>query len=194
MGASIASTCSRLNVRGCLLAGAAMLLLCAFAADAQSKRAASPQREEAERQFRRPVARPNPPRMPAATLFFCTTNDVQCRTSITDFDLDAVRDLFVFAAWRNLSGEHTQQLRFVLPDGNTYQAMETKFTVDATSTDTNVQVAARSREEKATSVAFAVAGTHITQRSLSGTWTVELYLDGKLIAQSPLTLRPRANP
>lgn len=183
-----------MKARGCFLAGVAALLLCAMPAGAQSKRAASPKREEPARESRRPVARPNPPRVPAATLFFCTTNDVQCRTSITDFDLDAVRDLFVFAAWRNLRGEHTQQLRFVLPDGNTYLVVETKFTVEASSTDTNVQVAAKSREEKATNVALAVAGTHITQRSLSGTWTVELYLDGKLIAQSPLTFRPRANP
>lgn len=136
----------------------------------------------------------SPPRSApvSASIFFCVTNNVECRTKINEFDLDQVRDLFVFSAWRHIQGEHTQQLRFLLPDGNLYQSIETKFTVSTATKSSGVQSAVRSREEYAVSVALPVAGTHITQRSLAGTWTVEIYLDGKFVTKTSLTFRPRA--
>lgn len=187
MGASTASTFSR-------RAGAALFLLALLAsvpaAFAQKQRPPAPQREARDRDGSR-RGRPLPPRVPSAEIFFCGTHDVQCRTSINAFGLEEVRDLFIFAAWRNVTGEHAQQLRFLLPDGNVYQTLETKFTTEASSADPDTQVAVRSREEKAVSTPLAVAGSHITQRSLAGSWTVELYLDGRFITRTNLIFRPR---
>lgn len=198
MAASTASTFSSARIARVASVIGMFALVFAAPMGAQARRTAGPKSEvergEIRRPLSRPAARPAPARAPGGTIFFCTSNDVQCRTSITAFDLDSVRDLFVFAAWRNVSGEHTQRLRFVLPDGNTYQVVETRFTTAESAADTAVRVAVTSREEKAVATPFAVAGTHITQRSLSGTWTVELYLDGKLVAQSPLTFNPRMAP
>lgn len=178
--------------------GAISLALC-VPVDAQRRTVADSRREALERQREqeRQAAlrrRPIPPRVPTASIFFCDTNDVQCRTEIHEFGIDEVRDLFVFAAWRNVTGEHTQRLRFVLPDGNTYQVIDTKFTVDPNAAGADVQAAVRTREEMAVNAPLAVAGTHITQRSLAGTWTVEVYLDGKFIARTQLIFRPRVSP
>lgn len=128
---------------------------------------------------------------PAASIFFCEVADVQCRTSINQFDLDDLRDLYVFAAWRNVSGEHVQQLRFVLPDGGTYQMIETKFTTAANPSAAGVQKAVLSRGEPTVVAILPVAGSNITQRSLSGNWIVELSLDGRFVARANLVLRPR---
>jgi hypothetical protein len=38
---------------------------------------------------------------------------------------------------------------------------------------------------------FPVAGTHITQRSLAGVWTVEVELDGTRVARRELVLLPQ---
>jgi len=131
---------------------------------------------------------------PKASIFFCSTDDVQCRTKINEFALDDIRDLFVFSAWKHVDGEHTQELRFLLPDGNLYQKIETKFTTQESAKKQGVRATVKSREEAALSVALPVAGTHITQRSLAGTWTVELFLDGHLVASSELIFKPRPQP
>lgn len=182
MGESTASISSRITISGLV---AALLAVCLLPAGAWPQRKDEPQRETNAAKAGRsaPVS---------ANIFFCTTNTVECRTKIDQFDLDGVRDLFVFTAWKNVQGEHTQRVRLLLPDGNLYQASETKFTTQAGSTTPGVQLAVRSRDDYAVSLPLAVAGTHITQRSLSGTWTVEVYLDGKFITRTSLTFRPRA--
>ena len=165
-----------------LIAACALSLCCTAAAQSN---AAHPGKGAAAK-----AAQPGPP--PMASIFFCGTNDVQCRTKINEFGLDELRDLFIFAAWKHVSGEHTQQIRLLLPDGNLYQTFETKFTTDGNAKKAGVKNAVRSREESAVSVALPIAGTHITQRSLSGAWTVELYLDGALITKTTLTFQPRS--
>ena len=144
---------------------------------------------------------PNPPRRvdsdraerrqasPAASIFFCENNNVQCRTDLNRFDLASIRDLYVFAAWKQVSGAHTQKIRFLLPDGNLYQVLETKFTTQAVSQTQGVQAAVPSRGEPTVVAMLPVAGTHITQRALVGTWTVELFLDGNLITRTQLVFR-----
>jgi hypothetical protein len=128
---------------------------------------------------------------PRASIFFCETADVQCRTELNQFRLDELRDLVMFVAWQRVTGEHTQQVRFILPDGNVYQVMETKFTTLARGARPGVQGALPSRGERAVSTVLPVAGTHIAQRTLSGTWTVEVLLDGELITTASFVLRGR---
>lgn len=186
MGESIASISSRIAISGQIL-GAALLAICLLPQGAWTQN-----QNKDEQQRGAQGGSPGRSAPASASIFFCTTNNVECRTKINEFDLDEVRDLFVFAAWRNVQGEHMQQTRFLLPDGNLYQSVGTKFTAGTTTKSPGVQRAARSREDFAVNVALPVAGTHITQRSLAGTWTVEVYLDGKFITKTSLTFRPRA--
>lgn len=186
MAASTAST--SFKKPQLLRAGAALIAVLAalsapVAAQRPTKAGPGGQREERDTR-RRPAA-------PQASIFFCSTQDVQCRTEINDFGLDELRDLFVFVAWTGLSGEHTQQVRFLLPNGHAYQVNETKFTTLSSAKTEDVQVALRSRGEPTVAGVLPVAGTHITQRSLAGTWIVEVYLDGKFVARTNLVFHPR---
>ncbi|GEM_PF-5990237 len=136
----------------------------------------------------RRVPAPPPAR---ATLFFCETDNVQCRTNINWFGIDDIRDLHIFAAYRNVTGEHTQQVRLLMPDGNLYQSVETRFTTLAGGSSPQVQVATRSRGEPTVITVVPVAGTHITQRSLDGVWVIELLLNGKPVGRANLIIQPR---
>ena len=182
MGASIASTFSRVLAAA---AGVAVLALAAGPLAAQPV----PQREV--------EVTPPPFRNPQAAIFFCTVSDVQCRNDDNRFYLNEVRDLFVFVAWGKVSGEHTARIRLLLPDGNLYQQTETRFTTQpqsaaaAAASQGKVQVARISRGEPTTMLELPVAGTHITQRSLTGAWTVEVELDGKPAARRNLILLPQ---
>jgi hypothetical protein len=181
VGASIASTFSR------WLAAAACVAALALASGMPLLAQPVPQLER--------VA-PPPFRNSAPTIFFCTVRDVQCRNDDNQFYLNEVRDLFVFVAWGKVSGEHTARIRLLLPDGNLYQQTETRFTTQpqpaaAASPQGKVQVARVSRGEPTTVLELPVAGTHITQRSLAGVWTVEVELDGKPVARRSLIFLPQ---
>ena len=167
------------------------IVLLALAALSLPVAAQSAQKVDSERGRGDVEVRRKPAPAPVASIFFCTTRDLQCRTGIIDFGLDEVRDLYVYVAWRNVSGEHIQQLRFVLPDGNAYQVLESRFTTLAKGGSAEVQVAVASRGEPTVVNVVPVAGTHITQHSLAGTWSVEAYLDGKLVARTNLIFHPR---
>lgn len=171
-----------------ILVFAGLLTVFAVPLAAQRTRISSEPRPVPARKIdvERPERRQVPPN---ASVFFCENNNVQCRTELSRFDLDVIRDLYVFAAWKQVSGEHTQRIRFVLPDGNTYQILETKFTTQANSQTQGVQATVPSRGEPTTVSMLPVAGTHISQRSLAGTWVVELYLDGNLITRTRLVFR-----
>lgn len=117
----------------------------------------------------------------SATVFFCTTADPQCRTSVNAFEVGKLRDVFVFVAWRGVQGQHEQALELTLPDGNLYQRLTNRF-------DTATSLT--SRGEPVVVQVLPVAGTFITQHSLLGTWKVEVFLDGRLITRASFTLQP----
>ncbi len=127
---------------------------------------------------------------PQAEVFFCETQAVECRTTASDFDITKLRDLFVFVSWRGVTGEHTQELRLLLPDGNLYQTITARFTTAPIALSPEVQVAKDSRGEPTVVSVLPVAGTFITQHFLVGTWTVEVILDGQSITRVSFTLRP----
>lgn len=183
MGASIASTSSR------ALAAAACVAVLALAAGPPLAAQPVPQREPVQ-------VTHAPSRNPQPTIFFCTVSDVQCRNDDNQFYLTEVRDLFVFVAWGKVSGEHTARIRLLLPDGNLYLQTETRFTTQpqpaaAARSPGKVQVARISRGEPTIMLELPVAGTHITQRSLTGAWTVEVELDGRPVARRSLILLPQ---
>ncbi len=104
--------------------------------------------------------RPHGPQ-PSATLSICG------QTCGTTFHIDQVHALTAIVNWRNAAGKHTQQIKFLLPKGETYQIMETKF--EGNGPQTSV---------------LPVAGTWIQAKELTGKWTVQVYLDGQLVTQS----------
>ena len=116
----------------------------------------------------------------SVTVFFCTVSDPQCRSSINSFEVSKVRDLFVFVAWRGVQGQHTETMEFVLPNGNLYQRLEVSF---------DTATAPTSQGDPVAVATLLVAGTFITQRSLLGTWTVRVLLDGQFISQASFTLQ-----
>ena len=130
--------------------------------------------------FESPVADPRGSTV-SATVFFCTTPDPQCRTSVNTFQAKGLRDLFVFVAWRGVQGQHEQALQFILPDGNVYQRVAVRFDTATTLT---------SRGEPVVVQVLPVAGTFITQHSLLGTWAVEANLDGRPVTRASFTLQP----
>jgi hypothetical protein len=81
-----------------------------------------------------PTGGPLPVRLPqpkanGPEIFYCITPDTSCRTTQETFSLAELRDLFVFVAWPNVSGQHVQTVQFFQPDGNLYMAMKTSFSV-----------------------------------------------------------------
>jgi hypothetical protein len=130
-------------------------------------------------------------------VFFCTSDTPQCRSSVQTFSVRKLRDLYVFVVWPELSGTHTQTVNFILPDGNLYVSKSTTFNVrygqprarSISGTSSPQHFFTASRGEPAVATLLPIAGTHITQRNLYGTWTVQVLLDGKLARTAQFTLR-----
>ena len=98
----------------------------------------------------------------------------------TNFSLGIMRDLAVNVDWQNVpGGTHTQQLAVLLPNGVVYQTISQGFGVpDGTVGSPTV------------TDAMPVAGTFITQRQLTGDWTVQVSLDGAVIGSQTFQLEP----
>ncbi len=115
----------------------------------------------------------------SAIVIFCDNSDPSCTASI-QFSVAALRDLFILVDWMDYpAGNHLQTLKIFLPDGNLYQPFETTFAIAQTPTGSFTTVES-----------LPVAGSHITQRSLTGDWRVEVFLDGQFIAARVVTLSP----
>jgi hypothetical protein len=100
-----------------------------------------------------------------------------CSSTTDTLAIDSVRDVNVSVSWSNLEGIHTQQLRFRLPSGDEYQKLNTEF-------DTSkLPLVGGSPTVQAV---LPVAGTWIQQHATVGAWTVDVYLDDKLITSSTL--------
>ena len=113
----------------------------------------------------------------AATVTFCDSPASTC-VPAASFSVSSLRDLSVAVAWANVKpGLHAQKLTFLLPNGNVYQVFETSLSVPAAGS------------VKATQ-SIPVAGTFISQRSLTGTWKVDVSLDDQLVTSQSLGLNP----
>jgi hypothetical protein len=129
-------------------------------------------------------------------LFICSTDSPQCRTGAREFSAKELRDLYVYVTWPKISGTHTQELRFYFPDGNLYVAKATTFHVRHNhpwalrpqGSEVPERFFTTSRGEPAVMTYLGVAGTLITQRSLFGTWSVDVLLDGKRAHSVSFTL------
>ncbi|HJZ64295.1 MAG TPA: hypothetical protein VKD70_08260 [Candidatus Acidoferrum sp.] len=125
-----------------------------------------------------PVA---PPAAQPATLAvkLCDSSSPGCSGS-GSFSIGTMRDLSLDVEWQNVpAGTHTQQITLVQPNGVVYQTVSHGFSVpDGT------------LGSPAVNDLIPVAGTFITQRSLTGQWSVEISLDGKTIGVQSFQFAP----
>ena len=171
---------------------------------------------DARLRARRPQPRPRGPE-----IFYCETPDTSCRTTQNTFPLTELRDLFVFVVWPGVSGQHVQTVEFLLPGGSIYSLKKTRFSIGSASpvaamgpafknevspappaphliADANKihpegipVLLMKSRGDSSILTVLPVGGTYITQRNLTGTWRVRVFLDDRLAFESDFTLIPR---
>lgn len=109
----------------------------------------------------------------------CDSETPNC-TGETNFNLSSVRDLQVNTDWKNMpGGTHTQEITFLLPNGVVYQTVSHGFGVAEGTFGTPT-----------ISDAMPVAGTYITQRELTGDWTVQVSLDGAVVGTQAIQFQP----
>lgn len=88
-----------------------------------------------------------------------------------EFSVGQTRDLKIVVWWA-LNSQHVQRLELLSPDGSLYQRLQTSF--DA---DTSKLVQRGNQSYMSVETILPVAGTWITDHSLFGAWTVNVYLD-----------------
>ncbi len=115
---------------------------------------------------------------PVASMSLCNQTPAGC-SAAASYSLGSMRDLAVNVQWSHVpEGTHTATFEILQPGDGLYQAQNVSFVADA---------AAASGQ---TSVLVPVAGTWITQRGLTGIWTVRVSLDGTAMGKQTFTLDP----
>jgi hypothetical protein len=123
-----------------------------------------------------------PPVVFAATVKFCDdeTEDPNCISKNT-FSLAQIRDLFIWMNWQGVStGTHTQELDIFMPQGH---ALYVKYSG-------SLQITGTPKGSATVMSVMPVAGTWITQRQFTGTWEVDVLLDGKPISSKQFDFTP----
>lgn len=111
-------------------------------------------------------------------LSFCSDPGPNCAPA-GSFSIASLRDLSIVVRWSNVpAGTHTQRLDILEPDGGLYQTVNTGFAV------------APSNGSATTTQPIPVAGSWISQRSLSGNWTVQVSLDDQPVGSQVVRLDP----
>jgi len=119
---------------------------------------------------------PQPP--VSATISVCDNGTPEC-ASATSFGVNTARDLIITVDWQNLPpGNHVQSLAVLIPVGGPYQVTQTTFNAE------------NSMGAFTTTRIFPVAATWIPQRHITGSWTIQVSLDGQLVASQPIELNP----
>ena len=120
-----------------------------------------------------------PPPVTGATVSFCDDGDGAC-TAATSFSVASLRDLVISVNWENLSaGNHTQMLQVLQPGGGLYQVSQSSFLVGGASQSSLTMTRS-----------VPVAGTWISQRRMTGEWSVRVSLDGKAITSQTVQINP----
>lgn len=120
-----------------------------------------------------------PPPVTGATVSFCDDGEAGC-TPATSFSVASLRDLVINVNWENLSaGNHTQTLDILQPGGGLYQSTQTSFLVP----DSSKSSLTMTRN-------LPVAGAWISQRRITGEWSVRVSLDGNAITTQSVQLNP----
>jgi hypothetical protein len=122
---------------------------------------------------------PAPPPPASAAVSLCDNAAAGC-TASTSFSIGSLREMGIKVAWSDVAaGNHAQKVTLTLPDGHLYQVIETGFVIPTSPSGSFTSV------QK-----LPVAGTFITQRSLTGMWTVQVSLDDALMTSRTFQLNP----
>jgi hypothetical protein len=122
---------------------------------------------------------PPPQAQVAAAMTVCNKTPDGCSPQ-PSFSLGVIRDLAIHVDWKNVTpGTRTQKLEMMDPGGGSYQILNTSFVEQdggngAASTD----------------VMIPISGSMITQRSITGTWTLRISLDEQMVATQTVTFAP----
>jgi hypothetical protein len=109
----------------------------------------------------------------------CSNPGPNCAPA-SSFSIASLRDLSIVVRWTNVpAGTHTQRLDILEPDGGLYQTFNTSFAI-----------AANSGGSATTTGTVPVAGSWISQRFLSGNWTVQVSLDDRPEGSQVVRLDP----
>lgn len=109
----------------------------------------------------------------------CSDPGPNCAAA-SSFSIASLRDLSIVVRWTNVpAGTHTQRLDILEPDGGLYQTFNTSFAI-----------AANSGGSVTTTGTVPVAGSWISQRFLSGNWTVQVSLDDQPEGSQAVRLDP----
>jgi hypothetical protein len=141
---------------------------------------------------------------PAVTeSFFCEAPTTDCRSSNSSFTVGALRDLYVFVTWPNVSGDLLQTVEFYLPGGSLYMKKDTQFRVLSGgstalavpgATPVPAQFLTSSQGVPTVVTMLPVAGTYITQYNLLGNWSVRVLLNGTFVQSAQFTLKAPDQP
>lgn len=109
----------------------------------------------------------------------------------TQFSITSLRELRVYTLWDGLRGQHTERRVFLAPSGDRYYEKLVPFSTELEAPvpfETQVAIphartvqAVEPSEDGYAPVLdyFGVAGTWISQHSMTGRWQVQVYLDGE---------------
>jgi len=119
-----------------------------------------------------------PPQQPAiaASISVCNKTPNACADAQT-FSLAQIRDLAIHVDWKNISsGTRTQKLEMLDPGDGSYQVLNTSFVEEDGGTG-----------EAQTNSLIPISGSMITQREMTGAWTLRVSLDGQVVATQRIT-------
>lgn len=118
------------------------------------------------------------------------------------FALTSLRELLVYSVWNGLTGMHVERRRFIAPNGDAYYEKLIAFSTDISVAipyepivsiphSAVVMPVSTDQDGKFQVLDYlGVAGTWISQHSLTGTWRLEVFLDSSAtpITSSEFTL------
>jgi hypothetical protein len=121
-------------------------------------------------------ARPGATVSPTYALVFSDVKVLgQVPANKASFPIASTVDVHIAVDYTNLSGAHSQSVRVFAPDGSFYQKYDRQLCLSGKCTGDKPEVIGSVSQYWES---LPVAGTYITQYSLSGSWRVDLYVDG----------------
>jgi hypothetical protein len=123
-----------------------------------------------------PLVQPQPAQ---ASVTLCNRTPSECAPGAS-FSLGTLRDLAINVAWSNVpAGTHTQTTEILEPSGGLFEVKSQAFAIDNNSNGT-----------MQTEEIVPVSGTMITQRRVTGAWTVRVSLDTTMSVTQTVQLDP----
>jgi hypothetical protein len=120
-----------------------------------------------------------PPPAVSASISFCDDGVASCPPE-SSFSVGSMHDLVVKIKWENVSaGNHTETLQLLIPGGAAYRVTQDGFLIPGSSAG-----------PFSAQRTFPVLGTPISQRQMTGNWSLRASLDGQPIATQTVELTP----